>query len=546
VQSDLDSWEARRLFHHPRDQREAPAESNGSPGDYRGLRSVGRELTLAAADSSILVTCPGCGRSYRMPSRAAGRKGTCKKCGARFSIADAATAADVPAPAAPAGLSPRALRTRDLLRLLNDSLVFPKQRVTIAHRLAALAVAGVMLVLPILYLAFVAAIAGLTWWHARYDWIWMKATFGYVTIVAAAVYAGLSIGGALWTLSLIQPLFSSIGARDEGPGLSRLDEPALFAFVDRLADKVGCPRPDIIRLSLDVNASAYYETSLFGLRRRTFTLTLGLPLVGGLTLTQLAGVIAHELRHFGQRGSGFLDRFIKRVNLWFALAVGRPSLLDELIASLGDGGYWLMSLVAILLWFLVVVGRYTLWCLTQIGLIASASLMRRMEFDADCYEVGVIGSAEFEGFCQRLLELTVAHDLAIDYAFGSRDCRLLPSDLVAFIAELADREPKIKKRARKLIALEGHNWLASHPTVRDRIAHAQRLNLPAVFQASAPGSELFESFESQSRATTAWLYRHWLGPGLTPDAIRPAEEVVEIYLAGGAAREGFQLPAGAR
>ena len=92
---------------------------------------------------------------------------------------------------------------------------------------------------------------------------------------------------------------------DAGTGLSRLDEPALFAFVDRLADKVGCPRPDIIRLNLDVNASAYYETSFFGSRRRPFTLTLGLPLVGGLTLTQLAGVIAHELGHFGQRGSGF-------------------------------------------------------------------------------------------------------------------------------------------------------------------------------------------------------------------------------------------------
>jgi hypothetical protein len=165
----------------------------------------------------------------------------------------------------------------------------------------------------------VAAVAGLTWWHARYDWFWMKAMSGYGTVVIAALYVGLSIGGALWTLSLIRPLFSGLRAPDDGTGLSRLDEPALFAFVDRLADKIGCPRPDIIRLNLDVNASAYYETSFFGLRRRAFTLTLGLPLVGGLTLTQLAGVIAHELGHFAQRGSGFLDRFIKRVNLWFAL-----------------------------------------------------------------------------------------------------------------------------------------------------------------------------------------------------------------------------------
>ncbi len=474
-----------------------------------------------------------------MPAHAAGRQGTCKRCKTRFAIE--APAAEVPAPA---GLSPRALRTRDLLRLLNDSLVFPKQRVTLGHRLAALAVGGVMLLLPIFYVAFVAAVAGLTWWHARYDWFWMKAMSGYATVMVAALYVGLSIGGALWTLSLIRPLFSGLRAPDEGTGLSRLDEPALFAFVDRLADKVGCPRPDIIRLNLDVNASAYYETSFFGLRRRAFTLTLGLPLVGGLTLTQLAGVIAHELGHFAQRGSGFLDRFIKRVNLWFALAVGRPTLLDELIESL-SGGHWLMALVAIVLWLLVLVGRYTLWCLMQVGLIASALLMRRMEFDADCYEVGVIGSAEFEAFCRRLLELTVAHEMAFQYAFGSTDCRILPSDLVAFIAELADREPKVKKRARKLIANEERNWLASHPTVRDRIVHAHRLNLPAVFQASAPGSELFESLELRSRAVTELLYQHWYGRRVTPDAIRPAHEVVEHYLDPGAGG-GLSLPVGAR
>jgi hypothetical protein len=96
-----------------------------------------------------------------------------------------------------------------------------------------------------------------------------------------------------------------------------------------------------------------------------------------------------------------------------------------------------------------------------------------------------------------------------------------------------------------LIDNEERNWLASHPTVRDRIVHAHRLNLPGVFQASAPGSELFESLESRSRAVTELLYQHWYGRRVTPDAIRPAHEVVEHYLDPGAG-EGLQLPAGAR
>jgi Zn-dependent protease with chaperone function len=497
-------------------------------------------------DAHFDVTCPGCGRSYRLPRKAAGRRGTCRKCGHRFPIPEPAAIVAEPALGSLPALSPRAARTRELLQLLDDSIVFPKQRVTLAHRLAALAVAGLMVLLPALYVAFVAGVGWLTCWHAKYDWVWVKELAGYASVIGAALYAGLALGGALWTFSLIQSLFTSLSVPDEGNRISRLDEPALFAFVDRLADKVGCPRPDVIRLNLDVNASAYYETTLFGLRRRAFTLTLGLPLIGGFNLSQLAGVIAHELGHFGQRGSSFLDRFIKRINLWFVDAVSRPSLLDELIESLtGEGWHYLASIVGLVLKLLVLLGRYVLFGLMHVGLFASASLMRRMEFDADCYEVGVIGSADFEASCERLVALIVAHGLAFRHAFGSMDCRILPSDLVAFISELADRAPKVRKRARKLIANEKRSWIASHPTWRDRIANAQRLDLPKLFTSSVAASELFESFEMRSRAITAILYTQWYGRKLTPDAVRPAHEAVEMYLALDAAG-GFSLPAGAR
>jgi Zn-dependent protease with chaperone function len=499
------------------------------------------------ADGEIDVTCPGCGRSYRIPSRAAGKRGTCKKCGTHFSIpqttSDAQSSAPLPKPP---GLSKQAAQTQQVLQLLGDSIAFPKQRITVAHRLTALVVAGLMLLLPIVYVAFVAGVAWLTWWHATNDWFWMKESFGYVTIVAAALYVGLILGGVLWTLSLIRPLFMSLGKPDDAARLSRRDEPALFAFAERLADKIGCPRPDIIRLNLDVNASAYYESSMFGLGSRTFTLTLGMPLVAGLTLCQLAGVMTHEFGHFGQRGSGFLDRFIKRVNLWFAAAAGRPDLLDDFVESLtSDGNHYLMKMVGLVLMLLVGLGRYFLRCLMFVGRLASAALMRRMEFDADRYEVGVIGSAEFAVSSKRLVALTVAHELAFLHAFGSMQCRILPSDLVAFIAELADRAPKVKKRATKIIANEKRRWLDSHPPVRARIAAAERLNLPGVFTSSIPGSALFDSFQARSAAVTGMLYSRVHGRRLTPDAVRPTHEAVDIYLDLDATNR-FRLVTGAR
>jgi Zn-dependent protease with chaperone function len=484
------------------------------------------------SEAEIDVACPGCGRSYRMSSRAAGKRGTCKKCGTRFSIPEPASFAQAPTPPPKqSGLSKQAAQTQQMLRLLGDSITFPKQRITIAHRLAALMVAGLMLLLPIVYLAFVVGVGWLTWWHAMNDWFWMKEAYGYAKVIAAALYGGLILGGALWTLSLIRPLFLSLGQVEVASPLSRRDEPALFAFAEVLADKVGCPRPDFICLNLDVNASAYYETSFFGLRRRAFTLTLGMPLVAGLTLCQLAGVMTHEFGHFGQRGSGFLDRFIKRINLWFATAVERPDMLDDFIHSLtSESNHYLVNAVGLVLMLLVGLGRYFLRCLMYLGLLASASLMRRMEFDADHYEVGVIGSAEFAASCQRLAALTIAQELAFQHAFGSTHCRILPADLVAFVSELANRAPKVKKRTKRMIENEKGSWLASHPPTRERIAAAEHLNLPGVFTESVPGSTLFDCFETRCTAVTTLLYAHRYGRRLTSESIRPAHEAVEIYL----------------
>ncbi len=237
-----------------------------------------------------------------------------------------------------------------LLQLLSDSVVFPKQSVRAAHQLVAGLVAVAMLILPLLYIGFIAGVAGLTWWHIRYDWIWMKVSFGYASIMAAALYIGLGLGGILWSLSLMRPLFMRFRSEEGIPGLLRAEEPVLFAFAERLADRVGCPRPQIIRLNLDVNASAGYETSLFGLRRRaSSTLTLGLPLVRGMTLCQLAGIMAHEFGHFGQRNSSFLTRFITRTTSWFVVAVSERDLLDALIETLAEAGHYLATLVAFLL-----------------------------------------------------------------------------------------------------------------------------------------------------------------------------------------------------
>ena len=73
--------------------------------------------------------------------------------------------------------------------------------------------------------------------------------------------------------------------------------PALHELIDRVADATGAPRPQLVTVDFDWNASAM-ELGY----RRTRVLTLGVPLMYALSPQELVGLIAHELGHFAHDG----------------------------------------------------------------------------------------------------------------------------------------------------------------------------------------------------------------------------------------------------
>jgi Zn-dependent protease with chaperone function len=486
--------------------------------------------------------------------QAAGKQATCRQCGGTIAIGSAGAAGrppEGPRPAArtrprsasdekkaaparraadgPKSHSARAAGQRFAEILEGFSGEFPRPRVTIAHRIVALFVVAVMLVLPVIYLAFVAGIGWLTYWHATHDYVWMNVPGSRAKVVTMVAYVALIALGVLWVLSLIKPLFLRAGGGEAGGGVSISQEPLLYAFADRLADVVGSPRPEVIRLGLDVNASASYETGLMGLRRRTFTLTLGIPLVAGLTLPQLTGIIAHEFGHFSQRGSTFLHRVIRRINFWFLAAVYRQDMLDDLIEELTSDDHWGSVIFGFIAWALVGLGRGVLWCLMHIGLVVSGSLSRRMEFDADRYEIGVVGTKTFKQSSRKLVELTVADAITREYIVNSLDASHLPDNYPAFVAGLAESFDRVKKKAKKLIKTERRKWLTTHPPTQARIDAAERLDLPGIFTSIHAASVLFKDFDKECRELTQFLYTLRFGPGVEAANLRPTQEALDVF-----------------
>lgn len=316
---------------------------------------------------------------------------------------------------------------------------------------------------------------------------------------------------------------------DNTEGISRKDEPALYAFCDRLADYVGSPRPDHIQLMMNVNASASYTTKFFGLKKDQFILSLGIPLIAGTTVPQLAGIMAHEFGHFSQTGSTLLDRIIRRVNLWFAIAIYDPK--DEYDFGFDDDyDSGLYQFFVFISWIMVGMGKIVLWLLMHVGIFVSSALMRRMEFDADRYEIAAVGSKTFTETSKRLILLNIAYGMAVQHSFSSMRGDHLPEDLSSFAAELANKSKMVNKRANKYFKQEQPGFFASHPTTRERIRAAEKINAPGHLHTKLPATSLFDNFRLKSKNVSSQLYEMRYGPTYTPETSRSTRDAVQTYL----------------
>jgi hypothetical protein len=113
---------------------------------------------------------------------------------------------------------------------------------------------------------------------------------------------------------------------------------------------------------------------------------------------------------------------------------------------------------------------------------------------------------------------------------GSIHCCYLPIDLAAFIAELADRSPRVKEQAQAAIKEAKRRWLSSHPPTRVRIEAARSLNLPGSFHSPIPSTALFSEFQKISENLTTLIYQAHFGRLFSADAVRPTREAVDQYI----------------
>lgn len=410
-----------------------------------------------------------------------------------------------------------------------------RPRISVPYRLGLGAVAIAMLVLPVLYL-IVAIAAG----------------WAVVTLDAALINSGVTgrpllfgllvvtVGGGCAVVFMFKPLFAPRPAAPDPDTLRREDEPVLFGFVDHLCGVVGAPTPTSIAVACHVNASAGFRRGAMSFLGRDLTLTIGLPLVAGLTLRQFTGVLAHEFGHFAQGTGMRLSYVIRAVNLWFARVVYERDAWDAaLVRRSTSGGFYVVSIAHVArgaVWLT----RRVLWALMMVGHAISCFALRQMEYDADAYETRIGGSDVFESTSLRISQLGAASQVAHTQLAGTWKDRRLVNDLPALIAvRLAAFDAATLQSIRDATLNRKTGALDTHPADVDRIAAARRIDAPGVFHVEAPAAELFTRFDALCRDVTRRHYTGMIGEAVDEARLQGVDELMAGSMADGEARDAL-------
>ncbi|WP_339735396.1 M48 family metalloprotease [uncultured Gimesia sp.] len=432
-----------------------------------------------------------------------------------------------------ANAAPKELTPQKILQAFDGNIepVSP----TMLYRLNALLVSIVMILLPLIYVGIIGLVIWGVYFHAVNSLGLFEVagsgssgrTRGKGMILMALVYLAPIVVGAILIVFMFKPLFSRPAQSSSRRSLKREKEPLLFKFVDRVCDAVGAPRPVQINLDIQVNASAGFRRGWLSLFGNDLVLTIGMPLVAGLSLRQFSGVLAHEFGHFSQGAGMRLSFIIRSINMWFLRVVYERDEWDERLEHLSESldlrVSWILYLARLFIWLT----RKILWMLMMVGHLVSGFLMRQMEFDADRYEARLAGSRCFAVTSKRLALLGVANqgafnDLGQFYTEG----RLVDNFPALININLKKLPEDVLKAVDASIQQEKTGWFDTHPATLERIASVQNEETEGVFRLKAPATVLLSDFPREAKYVTRDFYFGVFGKKIKQSDLHSIDELL--------------------
>ncbi len=327
------------------------------------------------------------------------------------------------------------------------------------------------------------------------------------------VYLTPLFSGSVVVLFMIKPLLARRANPPHPLILSPEAAPALYQLIERVCAVVGSPRPSQVAVDCQLNASASFRRGLRSFFGSDLVLTIGMPLVAGLSAKQLAGVLAHEFGHFTQGFGMRVTYMIRSINAWFARIAYERDAWDETLEEWGQTEDWRASIVVNLARLAVWFSRLILKILLWIGHGIGCFMLRQMEYDADSYEIKLVGSETTESVFKRLHTLGASLNLAYkNMRVPWNNDRRLPDNFMQYFTQTDAVLPLSKRQEiEDRVGLGTSGFFDSHPADGDRIRKARQADDQGVLHIEGPASSLFASYEGLCKQVTLLHYAEDMG-----------------------------------
>jgi Zn-dependent protease with chaperone function len=411
-------------------------------------------------------------------------------------------------------------------------------RLDSAYRLRVVAMIGGLVLFLLLYLLFVVLASLLAYWLLSLP---LPDLRGKAMLLFLVFQYGGAFAAVLLSLFLFKGLFKGQKVeRSTYVPLREKDHPALFAFIRRVYQDTGSPRPRRVYASPDVNAALVYDTSLLNLFvPPQKDLLIGLGLVNAVNLSEFKAVLAHEFGHFAQRSVGLGSYLYVANRVLYDIIYSRDAL-DRFV----DGWSRQDIRISFPAWGL----KGVLWVVRKLlsgayqGLnLLYLSLSRQLEYNADNVAVRVSGS---DALIHGLARLAFASECLNDAAQSldaAADHGLFSDDLFFHQTQAAGRLRRLRKEERAGLPPELPDnptekvqvfqpvedgipdRYRSHPTDHMREQNAKRIYIRSPQDERSPWL-LFGNLAELKQQIGRVFYRHALGRQEDYDP-RPAAEV---------------------
>ena len=206
----------------------------------------------------------------------------------------------------------------------------------------------------------------------------------------------------------------------------------------------------------------------------------------------------------------------------------RKETLDDMIED-SESAFVFVLLIAR---FCVMLVRGILWCFMFAAHIASSILSRQMEFDADKYEIGMVGSETFAKTEGEFHMMGHSFGNAIETIGGLLQKAVMIDDLPRMVqvcrTQLSADE---KQKLWKSLTEARTGVFDTHPSPRSRIAAAEKQAADGMFTLERPARELFRHYDGMCRNVTQDFYRNAIGRLVNPGELEPVDRYLHLVLA---------------